>query len=114
MDTELPTAPTYLTSLTRLSMFRPMKLVYSVYEAKARLSEILRAVRDGRRITITDRGREVARVVPVAADEDLDERLLDLHAAGVLTRPRPGGELPHEDLAASRPGALDRFLAERE
>lgn len=94
-------------------MVRSMKLVYSVDEAKARLSEIIRAVRDGRRITITDRGRRVARVVPVAAGE-LEERLRDLQATGVLTQPRPGEELPPDNLAAPRPGALDRFLAGRE
>lgn len=114
MNQQLPAPPVYLTSLTRLPMFPTMKLVYSVYEAKARLSEILRAVRDGRRITITDRGRQVARVVPVAAGEDLEERLQDLQAAGVLTQPSPGAELPPDNLAAPRPGALDRFLADRE
>ncbi|HHQ43040.1 MAG TPA: type II toxin-antitoxin system prevent-host-death family antitoxin [Chromatiales bacterium] len=34
------------------------------YEAKAHLSELLRAVRRGERVTITHRGRPVARLVP--------------------------------------------------
>ncbi|HEX5052419.1 MAG TPA: type II toxin-antitoxin system prevent-host-death family antitoxin, partial [Planctomycetota bacterium] len=58
-----PNAPD-LTSQSILPIVAPMRLSYSIYEAKAKLSEILRVVRKGRRITITDRGREVARIVP--------------------------------------------------
>jgi len=41
---------------------------YSVAEAKAQLSEILRQVEAGEKVTITRRGRPVATIVP-AADE---------------------------------------------
>jgi prevent-host-death family protein len=43
------------------AMARP----YPVHEAKAKLSEILRRVKEGRTVTISERGREVARVVPI-------------------------------------------------
>ncbi len=89
-----------------------MKTVYSVYEAKTKLSEILRRVGARRQITITDRGRPVARVVPIAEEKSLDERLSRLEAAGVLHRAkqRPGSITS----VARRPGALRRFLADRE
>jgi prevent-host-death family protein len=40
---------------------------YSVAEAKAHLSEILRRVEAGREVTITRRGRAVAAIVPIRA-----------------------------------------------
>lgn len=94
-------------------MVATVKLTYSIYEAKAKLSELLRAVRKGQRVTITDRGREVARLVPIAEDEGLEDRMADLIAAGILSPPAVG-PLPGPEFGVSRPGALDRFLQERE
>ncbi|HEX5052834.1 MAG TPA: type II toxin-antitoxin system prevent-host-death family antitoxin, partial [Planctomycetota bacterium] len=91
----------------------PMRLSYSIYEAKAKLSEILRVVRKGRRITITDRGREVARIVPIGEDENLEQRLGDLVAAGILSPPT-NVALPGPEAGESRPGALERFLRDRD
>ena len=48
-------------------MLGVVELVYSIYEAKAKLSEIIRHVKRRRSVTITERGREVARVVPSPA-----------------------------------------------
>ncbi|MFQ5504734.1 MAG: type II toxin-antitoxin system Phd/YefM family antitoxin [Planctomycetota bacterium] len=90
-----------------------MKLRYSIYEAKAKLSEIIRLVKKKRRITITERGRDVARVVPVEEPEALEERLLDLEAAGVLSGP-PTGSLGGIRRVERRPGALGRLLEDRE
>lgn len=42
------------------------------YEAKTRLPELLRAVRRGKAFTITNRGEEVARLVPVRASKSGD------------------------------------------
>jgi len=102
-----------LTSQTRMPMLRPMKLTYSIYEAKSKLSEILRVVRKGRRITITDRGREVARIVPISEDEGLEQRHADLVAAGILSPPTTA-TLPGPEAGESRPGAFERFLRERD
>ena len=90
-----------------------MRLTYSIYEAKAKLSEILRVVSQGHRITITDRGREVARIVPIGEDEGLEQRLNDLVAAGILSSPT-GATLPGPEAGESRPGAFERFLRERD
>jgi prevent-host-death family protein len=46
---------------------------YSTYEAKARLSEILRGVRRGQRAVIAHRGTPIAEVRPLPKQETLAE-----------------------------------------
>jgi prevent-host-death family protein len=89
-----------------------MKNKYSVYEAKTHLSEILRQVRQNQSVVITDRGKEVARVVPMEDSSNFEKRLVALKAAGIIT------SSPHADPSkirpiARRPGALKRFLETR-
>ena len=89
-----------------------MKERYSIYDAKSHLSEIVRQVKRNRSVVITERGRDVARVVPIAPSTDLDRRLAALAQAGIVTEtasasPRKIGPI------ARRPGALRRFLADR-
>ncbi len=90
-----------------------MTLSYSIYEAKARFSEVIRQVREGKTVTVSYRGEPVAEIRSIERGREptLDERLDDLERGGCLTRPtaprqtfRPVGR---------RPGALSRFLAER-
>ena len=58
-----------------------------VRDAKARLSELLRDAQLGHEWTITERGKPIARIVPIAASEaSLEERLLRLAKSGVLER----------------------------
>jgi prevent-host-death family protein len=57
-----------------------------IAELKARLSEYLSRVQAGEELIVADRGRPVARIVPVRwqqTDEE-DGRLLDLQRRGVL------------------------------
>lgn len=89
---------------------------YSTYEAKSKFSEILRRVRErGETVLVSYHGRPVAEIRPVpeeSADEPLAERVERLREAGVLARAEgPRGDL-HQ--LARRPGALHRFLAERD
>jgi prevent-host-death family protein len=86
---------------------------YSLYEAKARFSEVIRLVRQGRTVTVTYRGEPVARIQPVQGESsELEERLRRFEDAGVLRSPETQA-VPLERVAR-RPGALSRFLAERE
>lgn len=86
---------------------------YSTYEAKARFSEILRKVRNNKRVVITSRGRPVAEVVPFRdRAESLEERLSRLEDEGVVGR--AAGSVEEIATVARRPGALRRFLEERE
>jgi len=86
---------------------------YSTYEAKAKFSEILRQVRQGRTIRVSYRGSPVAEIRPIGgADASLARRLERLEERGVLIRPSERtGEL---DVVRRRPGALARFLEDRE
>jgi prevent-host-death family protein len=90
-----------------------MRDTYSLYEAKARLSAIIRQVREGRHVVVTLHGEPVAEIRPVAREaNDLAARLEQLTERGVLVR----GER-HKAASrpvARRPGALARFLADRD
>jgi prevent-host-death family protein len=90
-----------------------MAETYSTYEAKAKLSEILRKVESGRTIRISRRGQPIAEIRPLLHEPaNLQRRIAELSEQGVLTAPAggPGGLKP----LARRPGALRRFLADRE
>ncbi len=86
---------------------------YSLYEAKARLSALVRQVREGRRIIITVHGSPAAELRPVEPDTGtMNHRMADLVAQGVVLPARdpraPIGPM------ARRPGALKRFLESRD
>ncbi len=89
-----------------------MALNYSIYEAKARFSEVIRQVRDGRVVTVSYRGEPVAEIRSIEQTSTLNERLADLERSGALVR----SSVPRQTFrpVEQRPGALSRFLAERE
>ena len=90
-----------------------MARTYSTYDAKAKLSEILRRVRGGQRVGISYHGELVAEVTPVErARGGLKERLQRLEKEGVIA-PARAGKQPIPRLAR-RPGALKRFLESRD
>lgn len=91
-----------------------MRDTYSLYEAKAKLSAIIRRVGEGRSVVITVRGKPVAELRPAqpAAGGGLDSRLAELAERGILVRPR--GARVRLRPAARRSGALARFLADRD
>src|SRR6266566_1683137 len=61
----------------------------SVSETKNNLSAILRQVREGESYLIVDRGKPIARLDPVAAEEKgEDQRRADLERRGILHRGR--------------------------
>ena len=88
-----------------------MGVTYSLHAAKARFSEVIRQVREGATVTVSYRGEPVAEIRPLTDKrETLEERLQALERRGVLI---PGsGERRFEPIA-NRPGALERFLADR-
>ena len=89
-----------------------MKNKYSVYEAKTHLSEILRQVKNNREVVITDRGKDVARVVPALETTDFEKRVEALTRAGVIFG-NPNADPSKIRPIARRPGALKRFLETR-
>ena len=89
-----------------------MRTTYSLYEAKARLSAIVRQVREGHSVIVTVHGEPAVEIRPVGPPPaDLAGRLEDLAQRGVLLEPHD----PDAPLAAGprKRGALKRFLAER-
>lgn len=85
---------------------------YSTYEAKARFSELLRKVRGGRSVTITYHGEPVAELRPIAAADSAETRIDRLEDRGLVTAsPAVRSELAP---IVSRPGALGRFLSDRD
>lgn len=90
-----------------------MRDTYSLYEAKAKLSAIVRRVREGHSVTVTLRGEPVAEIRPIAkAGTGFEARFKDLEDRGIVT-PATGG-IETLRRVARRPGALKRFLDERD
>ncbi len=84
---------------------------YSIYEAKSKLSEMVRLVKRGLEVIVTERGNPVAKVIPYSNEETVNERLNRLEAAGYLRkRKRKTFDISFE----KRPGGLRRFLEDRE
>ncbi|HMH82553.1 MAG TPA: type II toxin-antitoxin system prevent-host-death family antitoxin [Gemmatimonadales bacterium] len=86
---------------------------YSTYDAKARFSELLRKVREGKSVTISYHGRPVAELRPIApAAEDAASRVARLAQRGILVRPTVR-RVPLRPVA-HRAGGLGRFLRDRD
>lgn len=89
-----------------------MRDTYSLYEAKAKLSAIVRRVREGHTVVVTVHGRPAVEIRPVAAGAgDLAARLDALTEHGVLVE-AADAQAPLEP-GKRKPGALRRFLADR-
>ncbi len=85
---------------------------YSMSEVKARFAEVLRQVRTGTTVTVTYRGEPVAEIHPIEPrPRTIEERLDELTRSGELI-PAKGPRRPFRAIA-DRPGALERFLADR-
>ncbi len=92
-----------------------MKRTYSIYEAKAKFSRIIRLVREqGAAVTISYHGAPVAEIRPVGPGgaSGPDAHLATLVDAGVPSPP-PTGRFSLGPMARRR-GALRRFLTDRE
>lgn len=95
---------------------------FSTYDAKARFSEVMRRVREGRTVTVTYRGEPVAEIRPLGQSGGTAARMEWLRSRGVLQdaadrlRPDAGPEERKRrfEPLARRPGALERFLVERD
>ena len=76
--------------------------VVPITRLKATLSEHLRVVKGGEEVVVTDRGRPVARMIPVGPQELApDELLLRLEEAGLVRRGE--GHLGEEFWSQTRP-----------
>jgi prevent-host-death family protein len=65
----------------------------SIGRLKARLSEYVRRARAGEAVVITDRGRPVARLSPLAGAAELEGRMAELRRAGLIRAPEASLDL---------------------
>lgn len=88
-----------------------MERTYSIYDAKAKFSEIIRAVKRSRRVVVTERGTPVAEVVPYQdeAEETVSGRVEKLTRVGAIV---PANGRFRAKLVKALPGASARFLKE--
>ena len=90
-----------------------MRITFTIEDLRSDLRWVLEYVRDGKHANIEYEGEIIAEIRPVEPREYTNEmRLEELRHRGVL---RGSGE-PKEPIepVADSPGALARFLAERE
>jgi prevent-host-death family protein len=89
----------------------------AVSELKSRLSEYLNQVKAGMEVLITDRGKPVARLVPVSRTKDIKESLVRMEKQGLIRLGQ--GKLPKNFWQIPRPEdpeglVLKALLEERE
>jgi len=91
---------------------------YSTQEAAAKLEEILAKVRCGEKVVLSDEGEDVAEIRPIrrraSTGDPQEDAYWQLVDEGILVpaEGKPGeGELVP---VAVKPGALARFLADRD
>lgn len=88
-----------------------MTKMYSIYETKSHLSELLRMVKQGLDFIITERGTPIAKVVVYQPEEEsFEERIKSLERRGVIIPARGHGPIKPGE---KKPGALARFLKDR-
>jgi prevent-host-death family protein len=80
-----------------------------VRDLKNRLSHYLAVVKEGGEVIVTEHGRPVARLVPMAERRD---RLAELVAAGEATPPRSRRRSVSEELVKAK-GSVSELIAEQ-
>ena len=90
-----------------------MKDRVSLYEAKARLSALVRQVRDGRRVVITVHGEPAVELRSISPEStSITQRIAELSERGIIA-PAPAADAPVR-VGRKRPGALKRFISSRD
>lgn len=89
-----------------------MRNTYSLYEAKAKFSAIVRKVREGQPVIVTLHGEPVVEIRPIGKTKGIEARLKELEERGILIP----AENPHAKITPGEhvPGALKRFLEDRD
>jgi len=71
----------------------------AISDLKARLSEHIACVKRGEEVVVTERGKPVARIVPIGPGAADDDRVRALVARGILRPGRPGKRAARKTLA---------------
>lgn len=89
-----------------------MQATYSVFEAKTKLSEILRLVKRGIAVTISQRGQPVAQVIPLNSEKE-QTLVARLEEAQKLSQLKKGDGQWDQIQTVTVAGATKRFLKDR-
>ncbi|MFZ4433425.1 MAG: type II toxin-antitoxin system Phd/YefM family antitoxin [Microthrixaceae bacterium] len=84
-------------------------MVVGIRELKAKLSEYLVRAQAGEEVVVTDRGRPVARIVPLADDAAVERGI----AEGWVAAPRRRGRLGEVERVRSQMSVLDAIDEDR-
>jgi len=108
----------YIDQYSQVSLTREVSMkTTTVSKLKASLSEYLRSVKAGEEVLVTERGRPVAKLSPVAGSDVLADHLIEMEKHGLLKV--GSGKLPKEFWRLRRPKdpkglILKAVLRERE
>ena len=79
----------------------------SISKLKAKLSKYLASVRAGEEIIVTDRGRPVARLIPIRGARDLESRIDVLVRSGLIRPPAAASPVDPAQLLKAAPADPD-------
>ncbi len=82
-------------------------------EANQHFSKLVRTVKRGEEVILTERGRPIAVVTPVAAGSDVDVTLERLARAGFIRLPVRPGKLGPAKPVAARGKATSQIVSEQ-
>ena len=69
-------------------------MVFGLREANQQFAKVIRAVRAGREVVLTHRGKPLAVIRPVSASDDEISRIAAMTAEGLVTPPSERGAMP--------------------
>lgn len=81
-------------------------------DANQNFSRIVKAVRAGEEITLTDRGKPMARISPIRAEPDARRTIRTLERAGLLRRAGAAGPMPPWTPRPLKGGPISQTLRE--
>ena len=86
-----------------------MAKIYSIYETKSRFSEILRQVKAGKEVIVSERGTIIAKIIPFQDITNFEANFHNLVQSGqILSK----GKNSFQEGSGAKKGALERFLRE--
>lgn len=90
---------------------------YSIYDTKTHLSKVLKIVKSGQEVIVTERGEPIAKLIPFPKKEEtFDERIERMTREGIISPARDPGPVDWDKIASNGkkvPGGLKRFLEDR-
>lgn len=87
-----------------------MRRVYSIYDVKAKLSQLLRLVKEGETVIISDRGTPQFEIILYQKSENFSDRIKELTMRGMI---QPATESTLQPIANIE-GVVERFLQSRD